>query len=79
MITRVKREAFTKYSLRYEYNKYAINIKLLTQKCISTSEIMSNGSECSVIFDVCLQHSEAGRHSNTVISFILDLLDLFIM
>jgi hypothetical protein len=42
------------------------------------SEIMSNGSEGCLTFDGCFQHSEA-TDKTTVISWILDLLDLSVV
>jgi len=77
--SRVKRTDFTKYLAWCEYKKYTIIIKLLTQKYISTSELMSNGSEGSLTLDVCIQYSKDGRHNNTMIPFILELLDLSVV
>jgi len=71
-----KRTAFAKYLVWCEYKKYTIITKFWTREYISTSEIILNGTEDSLTFDICIQHSEAGRHNSTVISCVIDLLDL---
>ena len=71
-----KNRICTKYLAWCEYKKNTVIIKLLTQEWICTSERSSNGMWSSLTLDVCFQHSEDGRHNNTVISSLSDLLDL---